>query len=300
MRRYRIELLVLSHLNPPADVVPDTAISDYSASLDLTKPPPEASEDATGSDVTGAAADAAAPQAGEDSALAASEEEIEDPLAVVWLETPSELMDQAWRRLRSSSGFRPEVYFSWEQSNVQPFPLLRVHDATVLFEEDPFAELRLLAARSPLPVSESASDSGEALPEPLLFYRIDGTASLRKTRFLHLDLDLQLRVPVRGTESGMPEAGLSRDSAFDVFPIRQSRRIQTQNVEYFDGPVLGVLALITRVDPEPGEEEIDGETSGDIASEIMADDSEPAEPADAALPDSMDPGMAGDEEAPSD
>jgi hypothetical protein len=271
VRRYRIELLVLTHLDPPADVVAETAIMDYSAAIDLLNPPPAADagseEAAVASPSTtspNTASGAGSTTAGPENAIAEAEE---DPNAVVWLETPSETMDQAWRRLRSSTAFRPEVYFSWEQSNQQPFPLLRIHDATLLFEEDPFAELRATAETSPQAVPATGEGATVALPEPLRFYRIDGTASLRKTRYLHLDLDLQLRVPVRSAEAGLAEAELSRASAYEVFPIRQSRRIQTQNVEYFDGPVIGVLALISRVNAPSGDESGDATGTEDVADE---------------------------------
>lgn len=276
VRRYRIELLVLTHLNPPDDVVPETAITDYSGSLDLLNPPPVETTD--GEETVAEILPSSLPDQAGDTGSPASEaqellpgdapEPMEDPNAVVWLETPSDTMDQAWRRLRSSNSFRPEVYFSWEQSNQQPFPVLRVHDATVLFEEDPFAGLRLAAETSPPVVPDSGEDApAELLPEPLRFYRIDGTASLRKTRYLHLDLDLQLRIPARAADAGPEDPELSRSSTWDIFPIQQSRRIQTQNVEYFDGPVIGVLALVSRIDATP-----DDEPADEVGPEVPAGD----------------------------
>ena len=43
-------------------------------------------------------------------------------------------------------------------------------------------------------IAQAAGESAEEseLPEPTLFYRIDGTVMLRRLRFLHLDLDLEL------------------------------------------------------------------------------------------------------------
>lgn len=230
-RRYRIELLVLSHLDPASDLMPGTELTDYSAALDLLAPTAKPIDAPAGSAADGPAA---------------------DPHAVVWIETPSETMQLAWQRLRSSSGFRPELYFSWEQSNQQPFPLVRVHDAAVLFEEEPFPASLAETAAGPAPQTGVAA----ATPAPALtrYYRIDGAASFRKTRFLHLDLDLEFRAPapsvIDAPANTAVTPAISPAFAFEAHALQQSRRVQTREIEYFDGPVFGVLALITRLEAE--------------------------------------------------
>jgi hypothetical protein len=42
-------------------------------------------------------------------------------------------------------------------------------------------------------------------------------------------------------------------SSFQVHELKQSRQVRTGRMEYFDGPVLGVLAWITAVEEESGE-----------------------------------------------
>jgi hypothetical protein len=115
----------------------------------------------------------------------------------------------------------------------------------------------------------------EDLPAPRHFYALDGTVSLVRSRFLHLHVDLQQREAVydpapqqpvllpRGMRT-MPAATPGPDtedpaaqpvpSAFLVFDMEQNRQVKTGQVEYFDGPVLSVLAYITAIEPEPGDD----------------------------------------------
>ena len=115
----------------------------------------------------------------------------------------------------------------------------------------------------------------EDLPAPRHFYALDGTVSLVRSRFLHLHVDLQQREAIydaapqqpvllpRGMRT-MPPATPGPDaedpaaqpvpSAFLVFDMEQNRQVKTGQVEYFDGPVLSVLAYITAIEPEPGDD----------------------------------------------
>jgi hypothetical protein len=153
---------------------------------------------------------------------------------------------------------------------------IRVHDAKVLLEIDPHAaapadstmvssdtEPAPAAGARPQPDTAQIGRSSGLSPPPELtrYYRIDGTARLRRSRFLNLDLDIEFREPVdAGTQQNLPapapddETEVSTDGAsFLVHEVEQSRQVQILELQYFDGPVLGVLALVTRVDPVPPE-----------------------------------------------
>lgn len=200
-------------------------------------------------------------------------EETEAGPQAVLIETQSEVMQRAWQRLRSSSAYKPELYLSWQQPGAEPFPSIRVHDGEVLVEFDPYADLRARAAAAleEVPVfsdttttvsgdveaaDEEMDEPEEIIPEPVRYYRIDGTASLRKTRFLHLDLDLEYREALfsnagQSHSNQAPEHQVEKElrpSAFLVHTLKQSRQVQTQDMEYFDGPVFAVLATISRVE----------------------------------------------------
>lgn len=298
--RYRVEILVLTHLHHGEEPEERNRLADFSESIDFLTPPEEDAADEMGAEAE-AAADleddaAGVTPAGDIGANLADapilEIEAEDPAtAVVHIEEMSEVMQEAWRRLRLSAPFRPEQYLSWEQSTDEPFPSLRVHDLEVIMIDDPYADLReLLEALQDV---EQAGENGERdsvvfgdpsslvpteesedpqLPDPTYFYRLDGSVMLKRSRFLHLDLDLRLReavfeehAPARrnlltaypgDAKSPQGVAEPPRPSSFLVYRLKQSRQVKTNRLEYFDSPVLGVLAYISAVETEvkPGDE----------------------------------------------
>ena len=300
-RRYRVEILVLSLLQHEA--VPSDAewLRDFSSSLDFLKteegeetqdgdarvelPMVNPGDDEKVADEHWNTETATGQET--DSELFPDEDLPEEPWAdVIAVASMSDVMIEAWRRLRLSALFRPEQYLSWEQSADEPFPSLRIHDLEVLLIDDPYADLREIEAVDAeeeieqedektvlftdqaieLPVDAMAQADGESaeeseLPEPTLFYRIDGTVTLRRMRFLHLDLDLELRqavfdeqpltpAPIVNGESDTNEQELPLPSSFLIHKLKQSRQVKSQRMEYFDSPVLGVLAWITSFEIE--------------------------------------------------
>ena len=267
-KRYRVEILVLSLLQHEA--VPSDAewLRDFSSSLDFLKV-----EDGAGTQDD---------ELFDDDELYADEDQAEEPWAdVIFVESMSDVMLEAWRRLRLSALFRPEQYLSWEQSADEPFPSLRIHDLEVIQMDDPYADLRGTDAvkaeeedktvvftdrgnKLPGDSSEQAAEESAVepeLPEPTLFYRIDGTVMLRRLRFLHLDLDLELRQAVfeeqlltpASSVNGESESGepaLPLPTSFLIHKLKQSRQVKSRRMEYFDSPVLGVLAWITSFELE--------------------------------------------------
>ena len=268
-QRYRVELLVLRHLEGYSASQPAPALKDFSASMDLLAPPAENSLSGqvdlpgvqTGAQSEGQSGNQSGNQSG-----AQSGNGPQPP--VVLRETPGEAMEQAWRRLHGANGLRPELYFSWEQAASAGSPKIRVHDKDLVFEQDPEASLQDAAAFQPAGAARAQADSGSArgkaaggelkpegtTPGLVQYFRLDGTAALRVSRFLHLDLDIEFRetaaaVPQPG--SVQPGVDTSPPRAYTVYAIRQSRQVQIQDLHYFDGPVIAVLAMVTRVEPLP-------------------------------------------------
>jgi hypothetical protein len=314
--RYRVEILVLTHLGHDQEPEEVAWLRDYTQALDFLTPPeeppdeaddPEAGE-ATIADspamnetgpapgLTGTELEAAGEEVpGEDAEEVAAEE------PVVHIAEMSELMQEAWRRLRLSGPFRPEQFLAWEQGSGEPFPLLRLHDLELVLLDDPYADLRdpvtggyaedpSPGEDSPLPPTSNADPLTASvvaaeppephLPPPKLHYRLDGTVMLRRSRFLHLDIDLELReavyhsagepapptaepigasadyAPAGPAPSFPPGAGVDRGpvelqpTGFRVHPLRQSRQVRTERMAYFDSPVLGLLAFITEIEPQ--------------------------------------------------
>jgi hypothetical protein len=165
--------------------------------------------------------------------------------------------------------------------------VLRIHDLEAVLVEDPWAEQRLelenpeeshvfgdtIAATTGADVLQSETEAADPLPDPIAYYRLDGTVSLVRRRFLHLAMAIEWREPVFEETlaplfvdaPALPSAVVDADtppivplpSAFLVYRLEQSRPVRSGRMEYFDGPVLGVLAWITDISdtltPEPTE-----------------------------------------------
>lgn len=280
--RYRVEVIVLTHLNHGEEAQEVLAINDYSDSIDFLTPEPE-TEETVDEAQSAAALEEAVPEL--------EVEPEEDPNAVVQIEEMSDTMADAWRRLRLSAPFRPLQYLSWEQGSSEPFPKLRLHDLDLLKTDDPWEDIRLRLETDelieefsrddqPLPQLDPVTGQplppepapSELLPPPSLFYALDGTVSLVRRRFLHLYIDMQQRdmalYPLPVEQDGLSLLTGSMDQPetipataldtgepgrYSVFDFRQNRQVKTARLEYFDGPVLSVLAYITPVLPDEDE-----------------------------------------------
>jgi len=158
-------------------------------------------------------------------------------------------MDDVWRRLRSSEGYRPWIYTSWEQNRVDYYPPMRIHNPQIIDTQ--------LRSPTHIMIADLTSD------DPLSayrsnFYQLDGSVQLRRSRFLHLFLDLEYRQESvqTNTEAGFPasydfltgaEQETSDRSEYDVFKLKQNRQIRTNEMQYFDTPYFGALVFVTSI-----------------------------------------------------
>ena len=249
--RYRVELLVLTHLQHDSEPMDVLQLEDFSTATDFLTPPPEEAEEQE-AEAPASAGAAEEVSTGVIEPLDSLADAPADPNAVVHIEEMSEVMRESWRRLRLSGPFRPEQYLSWEQGEQEPFPVLRVHDLDVVLVDDPYADLRQELVEQAATI-DGAEEPG--IPDPIIYHRLDGTAVLRRTRFLHLDLNLQLREAVWEETSLLQPPSISESlvqdppqpPAFRVHSLEQSRQVKSGRMEYFDGPVLSVLAFITPI-----------------------------------------------------
>ncbi len=248
--RYRVELLVLTHLQHDSEPMELLQLEDFSTAIDFLTPSPEEDEEQE--------AEATSTESMAAEALVNSTESPPDPNALEHIEEMSDVMRESWRRLQQSGPFRPEQHLSWEQGEQEPFPILRVHDLEVVLVDDPYAGLSQSLAGQAV-VIDGTEETG--IPDSILYYRLDGTAVLRRTRFLHLDLNLQLREAVREETSLPPLSSIiepagqepPQTAAFRVHSLMQSRQVKSGRMEYFDGPVLSVLVFITAIGISDGE-----------------------------------------------
>ena len=173
--------------------------------------------------------------------------DLPDDLSVVTQK--STRMDAVWRRLRSSKGYRPLLYAAWEQNRTDYYPPMRIHDQQIIDTQlRPPTHIMIadLAAEDPLAAYRST------------FYRIDGSVQLRRSRFLHLFLDLEIReekpeVPVEAnffgsgdiqTRPGDSDPGSIQHG---VFTLKQNRQVRTNRMQYFDTPYFGALVLVSAI-----------------------------------------------------
>ena len=292
-QRYRVEVLVLQHLrHAEAGQVTD-ALRDYSSALDLRLAeeeeeilcPPD-----TLADAADAAGDPAALEAEPDAVRADLRartlpdldalEEAPDPNAVVLVEEMGPEMADAWRRLRLSGPFRPLQYLAWEQGNQEPFPRLRMHSEEIAWVDDPYEDMRAALAEEQDAAAAPDADpcdpafekgagpiehAANALPDPISYYELDGQVSLERRRFLHLNLDFELRERIETADTAaapstreaspqwspgrraLPSLAQRARPEFRVYAMEQARQVRSGRMEYFDGPVIGVLAWITPI-----------------------------------------------------
>jgi hypothetical protein len=171
-------------------------------------------------------------------------------------------MDEVWKRLQFSNEYQPLIYAGWEQNRVDYYPPMRIHDQEIIA-----TQLRL---PTHIMVADllAADFGGGNLPpqylaaEDLLanyqhtFYQLDGSVQLRRSRFLHLFLDLEIRAkesqpeatPVFRREIDIQlENGADDSYLFNVMSLKQNRQIRTGELQYFDTPGFGALVFVIAI-----------------------------------------------------
>ena len=164
------------------------------------------------------------------------------PEDLIALDQKSNYMDGVWRRLGVSKQYRPLVFAAWQQNRTDYYPPMRVHNDTILDQQ----------LRSPTNIMIANLEAEDPLAAYLsTFFQLDGTVQLRRSRFLHLFLDLELRHD--------PALSAARPSFFSeelanptdhggqrtVYSLQQNRQIRTGRLQYFDTPYFGVLVFVT-------------------------------------------------------
>lgn len=157
--------------------------------------------------------------------------DLPDDLNIIIQKSPR--MNDVWRRLRSSSRYQPLVHAAWEQNRTDFYPPMRIHDQQVIDTQlRPPTNIMIadLAAEDPLAAYRST------------FYQLDGSVQLRRSRFLHLFLDLEYREgkPQYDTDT-LIDSGINHE----LFGLKQNRQIRTGRMQYFDTPYLAALVHVS-------------------------------------------------------
>lgn len=134
-----------------------------------------------------------------------------------------------WTRLERLAEYEPLLRLTFEQSLYDYHPPVRVHDDVVLGQA-----LHFPNGLAYLNLPETGNGAGWFDDYVESLYRLDGTLQLRRSRFLHVDLDLEYRIdgpawteafparlPLRLPEGfewlgGQPRTGPAPDPAADA------------------------------------------------------------------------------------
>lgn len=254
LEQYRVELIVFEY----GDSLAGTT-EDWSA-------PPDPADDTVAGDETGTEGDAETSEGGtlRDERLqqrpvtdATSPSAPGDPAGETgiggdlpeepvfrFMPLPEEELELAevYRRLRNTDGYQPLLHVAWQQPGYDP-------------ETAQALDLSRLAE----------------LPD-----RLHGEVRLYRSRFLHLELDLELwsepgrSLPAAATataeplfpDRGRPQAGEPLDVLEpDVYRLSERRKLRSGELHYYDHPRYGVLAKVTPVEVE--EEPVEAPGAGE-------------------------------------
>lgn len=189
-------------------------------------------------------------------------EEITPPEVPVPVSATSTMFEDLWRRLQRQAQYKPLVSRAWQQTRIDYHPPVRVHDAEVIAEELYFPGEFIYV---------ELSDPRMFDPFVAPLYRLDGTVQLRRSRFLHVDIDLEFRVDDPAWDlafppldrpgqasvlSALPGASEQAPEPFRIHRLKQSRQVRTDALNYFDSEFLGVLVRVTAIDgPGPTQDQ---------------------------------------------
>ncbi len=157
-------------------------------------------------------------------------------------------------KLANSRRYSPILHVAWRQPEFQPPTARAVHvvASDVVLLADP--DVGVTPTRGGERSEGLYADSDLA---PVTSVRIDGTVRLKKTRFLHVELDLAyfLSEQLRGDALAMGGKAASSGALFvDQQPayvrLTESRKVRLNELHYFDHPLFGALVRVTLYQPE--------------------------------------------------
>ena len=149
------------------------------------------------------------------------------------------------RALARSREYRPLLHVAWQQPGLDVGNVRAVRLDNTRFERKAAEQVEVG------PEPGQVRDEPEYTPPVKVF---DGTVRLRKSRFLHLDVDFAyFPETLQQPDLEMPaqSAGHMRLAASYV-RLTQSRRIKPDDLNYFDHPLFGLVVEVSRIEfPDP-------------------------------------------------
>jgi len=209
------------------------------------------------------------------------------PPAPLALEKNDGSFANIWTRLERLADYEPLLRLTFEQTMFDYHPAVRVHNEEVMGRELHFPAdiIYLDLAGYPLADPNDPEPPGVDLfanyRQPL--FQLDGTVRMRRSRFLHLDLDLEYRLPGPAWDREfdtlkpgfewvgsapapvMPAQAVPTDATtlvldpvleppfaepFELYRLQQSRQIRSNTLQYFDSAFLGAIVRVTPIAAE--------------------------------------------------
>ena len=142
------------------------------------------------------------------------------------------------RVLELSSVYRPLLHVAWQQPGLDVRDVRAIHLDNTRFEKK--------TAEQDEPPAVEDWNQPEYIPPVKVF---DGIIRLRKSRFLHLDVDFAyfpdvLEQPALESRDGT--AGNVRLSTGYV-RLAESRRVKPDELHYFDHPLFGLIVQVSKI-----------------------------------------------------
>ena len=265
--QYRVELIVFSHNNGRSDGYRTTALNDFSETLDPLKLA-EAEQAATEALERFQRLSGVTDTNGDEPVDLEAEPADAMPEPYIAQTALSESMQAVLDRLDRSGAYEPLTWRVWNQTaeRGERTRWVRLHDGEIIQSidaknPDEFDDLVNLQA-DPNAIADE--------PAAIKHYRLDGQTRLRQRQFLHLHFDLEWResagrpapILARGSSIDQPRiepASIDQPPVWRVHSFEQSRIVRVDRIEYFDSEWLGVVALLTRIEPPEPEEEAESE-----------------------------------------
>ena len=145
------------------------------------------------------------------------------------------------RVLEISGAYRPLLHVAWQQQGLDVRDVRAIHLDNTRFEKE--------TAWPDEAPADGEWEQPEYTPPVKVF---DGIIRLRKSRFLHLDVDFAYFPDV--LEQPGPEAREGADGRVRLpasyVRLTESRRIKPDELHYFDHPLFGVIIQVRRLELE--------------------------------------------------
>ena len=156
------------------------------------------------------------------------------------------------RVLALSREYRPLLHVAWQQPGLDARNVRAVHLDNTRFEKKAAEQLEVE------PEPGEVRDEPEYTPPVKVF---DGTVRLRKSRFLHLDVDFAyFPDTLQQPDLEMPaQAAGHRRFPADYVRLRESRRIKPDDLNYFDHPLFGLVVEVSRIEIPGPESTVTGQ-----------------------------------------